>query len=511
MKVSSVQLLFLLQVRFSTDMADENDEQLPSSVTPLLSSPVHGSNDNGLKASASNSSPTLQATGSEERSSLSNPIVRNQVIVLFFISFLNVLIQSMISPTLLLYTNSIGVTSAQNIKPYLNSNAIRMGVPIVLNVVLTRLASTHSPSLVLSVTALMFAFSFLILLLCSIVSENIVLFVYYLSAVFMSVTGSIRVLRLAIFSKIISASERTTVMSATTVVVPAGSILGPLVWILILRYKGEAVFYDGLIVINRYTLCYLVAFFACLGMASLSKFFFPRRRDGATETNEATTNNSSAVPSTSTLTTIDITDERSRNRFIYLYFCALFTCTGLTVGIIFVMLQPLLVNVYLESDQMIGVIYEAMAVFTFLPPLLVSFLSTKLADRHLIAIGLTLMLAGVSVYLPFPFFDDAQNRSVWRAVIGYMLVYKGTAFFITTNISLSSKMATSDQSTKLIGVLMSCWTLGQSLSQVFVAQYAVLHYGQWSFIIYALPLLISATAVVSCWKWLSTSSSSSRS
>lgn len=174
---------------------------------------------------------------------------------------------------------------------------------------------------------------------------------------------------------------------------------------------------------------------------------------------------------------------------------------NISAGVYMTAFQPILVNVYQTSDAKLGMIFELIAVFAIIPPLLVAALSRFLKDRDILVIGLVIKLVGMALFQPFPFAPAVYE---WQVIVGFMLIIKASIFFTTASLSLFTKLLASMSNSVLLGILASASAVGPALVQIALSDAILAWFGSWRFAIFAVPAFLSLVAIVwpSMWKRL---------
>lgn len=164
---------------------------------------------------------------------------------------------------------------------------------------------------------------------------------------------------------------------------------------------------------------------------------------------------------------------------------------NISSGIYMTSFQPVLVNAFHVSDSKLGVIFEVVALFAILPPLLVAMLSRYLKDRQIIVIGLTSKIIGMILFLPL--FGSVRE---WQVVTGFVLIIKASIFFSTASMSLFTKLLGPMNSSSFIGLLASASSLGPAIAQILLSDKIVTLFGSYAFGLFAIPALIAFAMIV---------------
>lgn len=199
--------------------------------------------------------PTAASSGVRAR--------RRVVRAVFVVAVLTMLAMTSLSPTLLLFMNQSGFTSAADISPYVKAAALATAIPIVSNIVLTALAGRLGPGRALSVGALVAAAG---LVLMMVVRRSLLMF--YLGYALYACCNSFRVIRVSLLSKVVPPAERTTVLAAHALMTPIGALLGPSLWLVAQMYRERVVVLG--FVIDRFSITYASTVLAFGGIIAVS-------------------------------------------------------------------------------------------------------------------------------------------------------------------------------------------------------------------------------------------------
>lgn len=173
------------------------------------------------------------------------------------------------------------------------------------------------------------------------------------------------------------------------------------------------------------------------------------------------------------------------------YHAAIMFGVNLSAGLFMTAFQPVLVNVFNTSDAKLGLIFEAIAFFAIIPPLLVAVLSKVLMDRQILLIGLASKLVGMALFLPL--FGPVRE---WQVITGFMLIVKASIFFSTATMSLFTKVLGTMSSSALLGILASASNIGPAVAQIALADRIVGLFGTYHFALFAMPAILSFLIIV---------------
>lgn len=169
---------------------------------------------------------------------------------------------------------------------------------------------------------------------------------------------------------------------------------------------------------------------------------------------------------------------------------------NLSAGFYMTAFQPILVNVFHTSDAKLGAIFELIAIFAIVPPLLVALLSKYLMDRQILIIGLVVKLLGMSLFLPL--FGAVQE---WQVITGFLLIIKASIFFSTAGMSLFTKLLGSMSTSTLLGLLASGSSIGPAVAQIVFSRHIVETFGSLWFGIFSVPAVITMGAILWPSRW----------
>lgn len=430
----------------------------------------------------------------------------------FVMAVFTMLVMTAVSPTLLLYMNNAGFTTPTNIAPYVVTSTLSTAVPVVSNLAITALASSIGPGRALAIGALVAAFGIALFLLAR---HSLILFMigYGLYAS----CNSFRVVRVSLLSKVVPPKDRTTVLATHALMTPLGALAGPLLWISAQTYRnGHELYSLGpfSVVMDRFSIVYILTlvamFIIYLVAATRLRNIVPYSAadedgekpvtDEENQQPQTAQNNSGADTHSGRLhpavvrfsdgheETVDL--QKYRN-YVFAYFCFIMLGVNLSAGIYMTAFQPVLVNEFDTSDAKLGAIYEAIAIFAVIPPLVVALLSRYLMDRHILVIGLMIKLIGMVLFLPL--FGPVRETQV---IIGFLLIIKASIFFSTASMSLFTKILGPMSTSFLLGVLASASSVGPAFAQILLSSRIVTWFGSILFGLFALPSVASLLMII---------------
>lgn len=242
------------------------------------------------------------------------------VLTVFGIAILTMVTMTAISPSLLLYMNYVGYTSPVVITPFVISSALQNAVPVFSTVMLGRLASMMGPGTALAVGSLVSAVGILIF---AVARDN--LWMFFFGYGLYAASNSLRVIRVAILSKVVPLKQRTTVLATHALMTPLGALVGPMLWIFFSTYRGTLSW--GVFQIDRFSMAYGTAAFSLLLITLVSVTLLRRiptpggdgqGRDEDEELHDATIHMSDGSDQVVSL-------EQYRKR-IFIYFCGKLVC-----------------------------------------------------------------------------------------------------------------------------------------------------------------------------------------
>lgn len=421
-----------------------------------------------------------------QQKSVGNAVPSSQrfVFIVFVLAVLTMVCMTTVSPTMVPYMNHVHFTSSTNIGPYVTASAIASAVPVVSNIVFGRIASSIGPANALVFLGMISALGMLLIF-----SMRSVLWVFFSGYGLYSASNSMRIIRISILSQIVAEDKRTTVLATHSLMTPVGALLGPLGWIAFSQYEGS--FSVGRLSIDKFALAYGTAAVILIIISLISATQL--RGIPTSEGNGPRTHIEPPIHvtiHTQNGDTIRVNLQKFRSR-VFGYFCTIMFCVNMSSGIYMTAFQPILVNEFGVSDAKLGLIFEIIAMFAILPPLLVAFMSRYLMDRQIMVLGLSAKLVGMALFLPL--FGPVRE---WQVVIGFMLIIKASIFFSTASMSLFTKVLGTLSSSALIGLLASGSSVGPALAQVLVSDHIVQFFGGFRFVLFSAPAVVGLIAIL---------------
>ncbi|KAI0566451.1 Major Facilitator [Gracilaria domingensis] len=402
---------------------------------------------------------------------------------IFGLAILTMLVMTTVSPTLVLYMNHVNFTSPTNITPYVTASAIASAVPIASNIIFGRVASSIGPANALSLIGFTSAIG--IGLVLAVRSTVLVFFIGY---ALYSCSNSMRIIRLSILSQIVPENKRTTVLATHALMTPIGALMGPITWIGLSRYQGSSQY--GQFTLDRFSLAYSIAFIILTSIGLLAAVAL--RKLPTTEGHQSTQSYIEPTQVVVRENGLDITVNLNKFRTrVFAYFCTVMLCVNMSSGIYMTAFQPVLVNVFRVTDAKLGFVFELIAVFAIVPPLLVAFLSRHLMDRQIMVIGLGSKLIGMLLFMPL--FGPVRE---WQVIIGFMLIIKASIFFSTASMSLFTKVLGTLSNSALIGLLASGSSVGPAVAQLLISDHIVQFFGSLKFALFSFPAIIGMLMIL---------------
>lgn len=235
-----------------------------------LKEKVHGDEDSVPVATAVAAADAAPAAA-ERRSGIAALPAESQraVYVVYAMAFLSMALMTTVTPTLLLYMRHVGFAARGDLQFYVAVSVIGTSVPVVMHVLLSKLADIYGAPRSLSFACLAVALG---LLGMAVFDDSRHLFAAaYLS---FSVAQSLRPVRTIILSDISTDESRTEIMSLHALMTPLGAMVGPLVWLAVQKYQDDWLLL-GTLRVNKYTLDYFVAGFFALCIGAVAALLLP--------------------------------------------------------------------------------------------------------------------------------------------------------------------------------------------------------------------------------------------
>lgn len=212
--------------------------------------------------------PTSSSSTISISSAPSSP--RTAMRAVFVLAVLTMLAMTSVSPTLLLFMNVSGYTTPVHITPYVTASALSTASPVVSNLLITALASHIGPGRALMFGALVATIGLVVMALA-----RGSLFIFLAAYAVYASSNSLRVVRVALLSKVVSPETRTSVLATHALMTPIGALIGPLIWIVCQTYRGQLTLF-GWFIIDRFSMAYFIAALAFLIIAIVAALFLTR-------------------------------------------------------------------------------------------------------------------------------------------------------------------------------------------------------------------------------------------
>lgn len=448
--------------------------------------------------------PLLHGKPNNARTAFSTP-----VIVILFMAICTMHVISCVDWTLLLFLNQ-GTSLGETHNLYFNATAFALLVPVCANPILGNLSARFGSGTTLCFSYLVAALG---IFMMALFRQNTIIF--YVAYEVYALCTTLRIVRLSIIAQIVPSHTRTTVMAVHQLMAPIGAMLGPMLWVLIQKWRGH-VTVAGWMIIDRFFLNYFLSIGALVslffvGMAKLRSLpdAAPEATDG--NANDGGLYNSVADAKIKSVRTnpvlpepvlrkngADIGHTQSQRRGLqkFAYFCTLTLLMQCTMALVRVSFQPVLIGVYGAGDEEVGKVYSLVGALALVPPIAVALLSRILKDRDIMLIGMVLKLRGALLFLPL--FGEVRK---WQVVAGFIMCIKASNFFLTATFSAFTKVAGGKKPGKQIGYLWSVCSIGPAVIQFCFASVLVNSFGSWGFGVCALPVLAGFLLVFHPWGW----------
>lgn len=437
---------------------------------------------------------------------------RRGVLLVFFTAIATVVSCFLVNATMVPFLNEINYTNSTDASFYIRANSLQVLARVPISILLGHISSVFG-----SVPTLGYSFVVaivgILLLLLSRASVIVFLIAYLLSSVLLSV----RVLRIAIISDLVSPASRTTFFALHQLMNPISNLLAPLCWIQIQRWTGSVSIMSNIIVLDRFSLSHLTAIVLLLVAFIISRSFLSEVEDTAdAEPNSAATvqhppesepllretPRSQAPNSATNYTTLPIDEVVLGEPPNFSFYLAVSVLGRVSTSIAAVSFQPILVDIFLVSDARLGRIYLMAASLALGFPLISAFLSRFLSDKEVMLLGLLLKLGGNLLYLPL--FGPV---SVLQLVVAYVLTYR-TAIFQTAALSSYTKTVRDRGSRKRgIANLNAGSNAAGALVRLVVAKWILLIFDSWWFALFTIPTILALLLVIINWNSLSSPAS----
>ena len=407
----------------------------------------------------------------------------------------------LVDGTLLLYLNQLHYTTPTNPSFYVITTAIGLLLRAPVNLLLGQLGGRYGSSRTLSVTFLIIFIGLLSLTFAH-VSRSIFLIGYLLY----SLISAGRVLRISLISDLVDDDQRTTSMALHQLMTPLANLVGPCIWIIIQKWQGELVLGNGVVIMNRFGVNYLLCACLVVGMYFICNRYLNDRPNREEESllmsdvdveqrwNEST-NLIRETENEDLQSTVhlggDVRMYITPSLMFYFTVIVLGRATTTTYDVAF---QTILVDVFFVSDAELGKIHIIVGMIAICFPILVAMLSRFVKDRDIIMVGLVLKVIGMALYLPI--FGTVQK---WQVVIGYILIVKAM-IYQTALLSSFTKRTPGDKAA-MIGYLYAASNGTAALLRFAVSPFVLRIFGGWEYFLSAIPGLMTISIVVWPMNW----------
>lgn len=463
------------------------------------------------------------------------PGLSSTVAIIMLMAMANVMVITLVDWTLLLYMNHISFTTLTSATFYVRAAAEPLIVPIFGNVVLGQLSTRFGAGRVLAYGILVVTAGLVVITLVRNSRP-----VFLLAFLAYSLSLSFRILRLSMLADIVPRKHRTSILAVHQLCIPLGMVFGPVLWLIIQKWQGEFALPLGAVAdrfFANYALCAVIMFSSfVLAMTRLTNLqeeteavaaeehaageedavreeaalleervdgLDDRGDDGGSETLNYGTVDGTRLASMEQddpqIVFLRYTDGSTRlvnlksyKRKRFIFYALISLGVRLSTMIYVVAFQPIMVDVFRVSELRLGQVYMLVALLALVPPVLVTVLSHVLTDRTIVFIALSLKTVGIVLSLPL-----GGAVTEWRYVAGFILVAKGSMFFVPASLSLFTKVLGRMCSGALIGWLWSFASIGPAVVQVIMSNEIVEWFGGWAFGVFAIPALAVFVVVLS--------------
>ena len=438
-------------------------------------------------------------------------MLSEKLLLIYAIGFLGTTAKFLVTGTLVPFLNEVSFTSHEDASFFFVATAIHVLVRIPLKAVFGELSARAGPVRTLR-NAIFVALAGAVLILFGRLAKPVFLSGYFLTAIlYVS-----RVLRVSTISEFVSARNRTTVLSGEQIAVRTAFFFGPFLWIAAQTMRGQIIVIPRLIVIDRFSITYLLVFFcmvlSCVCALRLCHLTPP------TDALVMESEENSAYNVTSPLLEAPL-DERNYNTLSLSergdhippasegnskalmrsgFFMALMALGRIPSTAAESSFQPIMVNMFTVSDAHLGQLYLLVATTALAVTVMNTALSRRVADRHLLLAGLACKAVGMMLYLPL--WGRVTEAQV---VLGYVLCFRVNLFQTVTE-SVFTKV-TRNRAGRLKGIarLGALADLVGALTRLFLARWLNVLFGGWAISIFLAPIIGAVLLISSGWDVLS--------
>ena len=315
-------------------------------------------------------------------------------------------------------------------------------------------------------------------------------------------------LRISLISDLVDDDKRTTSMALHQLMTPVAYLIGPCIWIVIQKWQGEFALVNGLIIMDRFSVDYLLCACFVVGMYYVcNKFLIMNIHDNQEDEQLLTSNvdveqrwneSTNLIRDTEDQDSYSIihvaNDVGMYNRPSLLFFFTVIVLGRATTATYDVAFQTILVDVFFVSDAELGKINIIVGLVAICFPILVAVLSRFAKDRDIIMVGLTLKVIGMTLYLPI--FGAVQK---WQVVVGYILIVK-TMIYQTALLSTFTKRIPGDKAA-MIGYLHAASNGTAALLRFVISPFLLRMFGGWGYFALAIPGLMTCGIIIWPTNW----------
>lgn len=398
--------------------------------------------------------------------------IQTQVYAVYAVAVLMVLIMTAARPPILLYLESVGYASANDVSFYFICTVISSITPVVGNFVFGFMTSSIGAACALTVNCITLCIGLVGMTMAQ--SKQTFAIMHALQGTLMCTS----MLRMSLLAKIVPRHKRTEALMYHNIAV-IGGIVGPMVWLLCSKYSGEVNL--GFTVLNMFTLNFLICAGCAFLMAFISYNFLVGKEEIIDPDSQQIDN---TVP-------VSRTRPSKHQLFLLLYFSTIMICEQFVSSLGREAAQPILVNHFGVNGSQIAIIFEVVVLAAAVPTLGTAILSRVLKDRHILCGALWMQLFSVLFYLPW-----WGPVSLFQFIFGFALMAASSILISTSAISLFSKLLLSTETGAFIGVLSAISGLSYALPQLFLGETAVKMFNTPYFAIFAVPTMLAITLVL---------------
>ena len=409
------------------------------------------------------------------------------VTIVMMLAILTMIVIALMEWVLLLFLNHIGFTTFSSSDFYIKAASLKLLVPLLYNILFSKLSNHIGPFLTLGYGYLMTAIGLFTIV---IFRSSRIAFLFGFTAY--STCMTMRIIRINFLALLISREHRTSVLAIHQLMTPIGAILGSLIWYIAQLWNGEVQLYvsQRFLIIDRF---FIVQGLTGLMMALAAIICFTVLRNKETSTGIGTCNtqqqeqqpllpenhredSEEGISSQDASISEQMEPNQNENWQLFLYLCSIILLVRLSASLHDVAFQPIMVDIFRSTDGEMALMFGVIAALSIIPPFLITMWARYTQDRNILLTGLLVKVIGMVLYLPI---FGYPNRT--QILIGYVLILKASVFFVTAILSLVTKTVNNRKRSMALGYIWSVAGIGPAITQLLLREMVIDVWRSWKF------------------------------